>query len=446
MNGSLVIDVSHINHIDVSEDLTTATIGAGANLGQIYTTLSAYGKTFLGGICPSVALGGYLGAGGYNLQQRQHGLAIDQIVSFKIATASGELLTVSPTQHPELWWAARGGGTFGIIVETTVKILTLPRSAMVKIDFDDKATRFDVTKIYQDWSPKQVPEFTSQLNVYSNRTQLIGWYLGGTEEQLQNIMDESGLLDIHNANVSISGNCSTENSRMFWLSKENSCIPDDEAYENFLQSYNTPAIDLVPIEPAYRIDQTPALPSEPAAKLWPRFGVITKTYFLLKNQPMSDAALQEFVDRSGALDDEVRFWGEFTSFNISAPPTTGSFPWQEEASILGRIEVASPENPEQYAQNRKWMEGFDNFYRAQVGLVLPPSLLPSYILMINVWTTGMRLIWATQMPTSTSTRSLHTTAAVSVDLLKPKSSTIRRIFSEIPFRFLRLFRREFHAS
>lgn len=374
MNGSLVIDVSHINYVDVSEDLTTATIGAGANLGHIYTTLSVYGKTFLGGICPSVALGGYIGTGGYNLQQRQLGLAVDQILSFKLLTASGELLTVAPTQHPELWWAARGGGTFGIVVETTVKILTLPRSAMVKIQFPDKATRYEVTKAYQDWSPRQVPEFTSQLNLYSSRASFIGWYLGGTVEQLKNIMDESGLLDVPNANISISGDCSTENSRMFWLSDENSCIPDDEAYENFLQSYNTPPIDLEPIEPAFRFDDVPALPSAPAAQFWPRFGVISKTYFQQKSQPVSDAALQEFIDRSGALDDEVGFWGEFTSFNISAPPTTGSFPWQEEASILGRIEVATGENPEQYSQNREWMASFDTFYRAQTGLARP--LLP----------------------------------------------------------------------
>lgn len=375
LNGSLVIDVSHINYVDVSEDLKTAVIGAGANLGHIYTKLGVYGKTFLGGICPSVALGGYVGTGGYNLQQRQLGLAADQILSFKVVTANGELLTVSPTQHPDLFWAARGGGTFGVLVETTVNILTLPRSAMVKIQFPEKATRYDVTKVYQDWSPRQVPAFTSQLNVYSNRTQFIGWYLGGTEEQLRNMMDESGLLDIPNANVSISGNCSTENSRMFWLSSEASCIPDDEAYANFLRSYNTPPIDLVPIEPAFRLNETSALTSAPAAELWARFGVVSKTYIHQKNQPLSDAALREFIDRSGALNDEVGFWGEFTSFNISAPPTTGSFSWQEEAWILGRIEVASGENPEQYARNRQWMDNFDTFYRAQVGSALPFSLL-----------------------------------------------------------------------
>lgn len=151
LNGSLVIDVSHIDYIEPSEDLTAATIGAGANLGQTYTTLSTYGRTFLGGICPSVAIGGYLGAGGYNLQQRQLGLAVDQIVSFKVVVASGELLIVSPTEHLDLWWVVSGGGTFGIIVETTVKILTLPRSAMVAAFCPNKTTRYDVTKAYLDW-------------------------------------------------------------------------------------------------------------------------------------------------------------------------------------------------------------------------------------------------------------------------------------------------------
>lgn len=367
LNGSLVIDVSHINDITVSKDLQTAVIGAGANLGQIYTTLSTYGKTFLGGICPSVAIGGYLGAGGYNLQQRQLGLAVDQIVSFKVVVASGDLLTVSPTQHPDLWWAARGGGTFGIIVETTVKILTIPRSAMVAAFYPNKTTRYDVVKTYLDWAPKQVPEFTSQLNVYNNRTHLIGWYLGGTTEQLQQIMEESGLLDIPDAKVSITGDCSTENSRMFWLAPQTTCTNDEEAYDAFLTAYNTVPIHLTPIEPQFRLENVPALPSEPTAHLWPRFGVISKTYFTLKSKPLSDAALAEFIDQTGALADEVGFWGEWTSFNISAPPTTSAFPWQEDASTLMRMEVASGHDSQTYVQNRGWMNSFDKFFRPEVG-------------------------------------------------------------------------------
>jgi FAD binding domain/Berberine and berberine like len=370
LNGSLVIDVSSINYVHVSEDLATATIGAGTNLGEIYTKLSTYGKTFLGGICPTVALGGYLGAGGYNLQQRQLGLAVDQIVSFKAVTARGELINVSPTENPDLWWAARGGGTYAIVAEATVKILTLPRSAMVAGFFNDKSTRYDVVKKYLDWAPKQPAEFTSQLNVYSNRTHLIGWHLGGGTEQLQNLMADSGLFDVPGANISITGNCSTENSRMFWMDPHTTCTDDDQAYESFLQAYNTKPIHLAPIEPQFRVEDQAALPSEPTAKLWPRFPVISKTYFTLKSSPLSDDVLAAFVERTGGLEDDFAFWGEWTSFNISNPTTTGSFPWLEESTTLMRMEVAAGQDSETFAKNREWMLDFDRFFRPQAGWVM----------------------------------------------------------------------------
>ncbi|KIX08902.1 uncharacterized protein Z518_03559 [Rhinocladiella mackenziei CBS 650.93] len=369
LNGSLVIDVSSINYVNIDDDLKTATIGGGTNLGQIYTELSVVNKTFLGGICPTVALGGYLGAGGYNLQQRQHGLAVDQVLSFKIVMANGDLLNVSPTSHPDLWFAARGGGTYGIVVEATVKIITLPRSAMVVGFFNNKTTRYEVVRKFLDWAPKQPSEFTSQLNVYSNRSHFIGWYLGGTKQELQAIMDKSGLFDVPGANISIAGNCSTENSRMYWMDPTTTCIDDDDAYKAFLMVYNTEPIHLVPIKPQLRIEEELALPSAPPAALWPRFGVISKTYFTLKNKPLSNDTLKEFIQRTEDLPEEAGFWGEWTSFGIPKPNanTTGSFPWLEDASILMRMEVSSGKDKKTYEANREWLLDFEKFFRPKVG-------------------------------------------------------------------------------
>lgn len=367
LNGSLVIDVSSINYVRVSSDLTNATIGAGTNLGQIYTELSVVNKTFLGGICPTVALGGYLGAGGYNLQQRQLGLAIDQVLSFKAILASGELVTVSPTSHPDLWWAARGGGQYALILEATVKILTMPRSAMVVGFFNNKTTRYEVARKYLDWAPNQPSQFTSQLNVYSNRTHLIGWHLGGTTAQLRKIINESGLFDVPGANISIAGDCSTENSRMYWLDPSTTCTDDETAYQAFLAAYNTQTINLEPIEPALRIEEETALPSEPAAAPWPRFGVISKTYFTLKNRPLTNATLGEFIDRSGKLSPDAGFWGEWTSFGIPNPTTTGSFPWLKEASTLMRMEISAGKDTNTFNENRRWLLDFESFFRPRVG-------------------------------------------------------------------------------
>ncbi|PGH19878.1 hypothetical protein AJ80_03797 [Polytolypa hystricis UAMH7299] len=361
LNDTLVIDVAHIDDVTLSTDLQTATVGAGASLGKIYTLLSQQGKALVGGICPTVGIGGYLGTGGYSLQVRKLGMAVDHMVSFRIITADGNFLTVSPTSHPDLWWAARGGGQFGIIVDAVFHTYTLPRSSMVTIHFPDPTTRFLATKTWHNWAPRQVGEFTSQFNLYSDRSQFIGWYLGGTQAQLQAILDESGLLDIPGAEVYIDGDCSTENSRMFWIDGTNECTQDGPAYTNFLESYNTPPIHLVPIQPELRFEDDPPVPTGPLADLWHRYDVTSKTYFVLKSNPLSEATLEEFVDRSGALPAEAGFWAEITSFNITAPPTTGSFPWQDDAYVLQRVQVAGGE------ANKAWLNDFDDFYRPEVG-------------------------------------------------------------------------------
>lgn len=64
LNNSLVVDVTHINSVSVSQDLKSATVGGGIRLGALYTALNSYGLTFHGGICPTVGLGGYVGVGG----------------------------------------------------------------------------------------------------------------------------------------------------------------------------------------------------------------------------------------------------------------------------------------------------------------------------------------------------------------------------------------------
>src|SRR6202000_1950155 len=117
-------------------------------------------------ICPTVALGGYLGVGGYSLQHRDFGIAVDQVLSFKAILASGELVTVSPNSFPDLWFAARGGGQYATIVEATVKILTLPRSAMVVGFFNNTQTRYEVARKWLDLAPTSPQEPTTQLNVY----------------------------------------------------------------------------------------------------------------------------------------------------------------------------------------------------------------------------------------------------------------------------------------
>lgn len=50
------------------------------------------------------------------------GFGVDNIISLRVATASGTILTVSKTSYPDLFWALRGAGpNFGVVISATVK-------------------------------------------------------------------------------------------------------------------------------------------------------------------------------------------------------------------------------------------------------------------------------------------------------------------------------------
>ena len=368
MNGTLVVDISHINHVNISEDLSTATIAAGAKLGQIYEILDQTGHTMIAGICPTVALGGYLGVGGYNMQMRVEGMAVDHIQSIKTVLANGSTVTASASENPDLFWASRGGGTYGFIVEATIETAVLPRSAMLWMNFTGP-TRTEATQKYLDWGSHQDPHFNSQLNLYGGYAGVLGWYLGKTVEELTAIVKKSGLLDVPGVNYTITGNCSTENSRNYWLYTQTTCTDDATAHEAFNTWYNVVPDDFAPVPGAvaqYSFDDVPVLPNQTKATPWTRVSIINKTYFVTKSKPLGHETIEYIVEKSGALPAELSFWTEMTIFNISVPATS-AFPWQEEAQYLFRFEVARSTNATLQAIGQKFMDDLDAYLIPRLG-------------------------------------------------------------------------------
>jgi FAD/FMN-containing dehydrogenase len=116
----LVIDVSGLNSITVGNG--TATIGPGAELVDITNTLAPAGLTIPGGYCPTVAVGGFLQGGGLGLLTRSIGVASDTVTSAQVVLANGSVVTASPGENSDLFWALRGGGggNFGVVTSYTL--------------------------------------------------------------------------------------------------------------------------------------------------------------------------------------------------------------------------------------------------------------------------------------------------------------------------------------
>jgi FAD/FMN-containing dehydrogenase len=162
----VVVDVTRMSGIAVDHGTGTASIGAGARLIDVVQGLFAEGVAIPAGSCPTVGIAGLTLGGGHGFSGRAWGLTCDNLVSLAIVTASGQLLSASATQHPDLFWACRGGGAGQLGIVTGLKFATRAASDVVTYRatwaWSDAAT---VVAAWEGWAPTAPDELFSMCDL-----------------------------------------------------------------------------------------------------------------------------------------------------------------------------------------------------------------------------------------------------------------------------------------
>jgi FAD/FMN-containing dehydrogenase len=150
-DDGIVIDLSAMRAVWVDRGGRTALVQGGALWGDVDQETQAHGLASTGGIIGHTGVAGLTLGGGIGFLMRKHGLVIDNLLAAEVVTAEGSVVQASTDEHPDLFWALRGGGgNFGVVTSFRFALHPLGPVVLAGPVFWAADDTTDVLRLYRD--------------------------------------------------------------------------------------------------------------------------------------------------------------------------------------------------------------------------------------------------------------------------------------------------------
>ena len=148
----IVIDLSAMRAVSVDPAGRTAWVQGGALWGDVDRETQLHGLATTGGIVSHTGVAGVTLGGGIGHLMRKHGLVVDNLVAADLVTADGDIVRASADEHPDLFWALRGGGgNFGVVTSFRFALHPLGPTVMAGPVFWAADGTAEVLRFYRDF-------------------------------------------------------------------------------------------------------------------------------------------------------------------------------------------------------------------------------------------------------------------------------------------------------
>lgn len=165
VTDGMLVTTSRLDELSIDSATGVATIGAGARWGAVVAAAAELGLAPVTGSSTNVGVVGYLLGGGLGPLARSHGFSSDWLRGATVVLASGEVVHASATEHPDLFWALRGGkGGFGLVTSVELQLAPVPSLYAGALVFAEEHIE-TVLRGWLDWTRSAPDDVTTSMAV-----------------------------------------------------------------------------------------------------------------------------------------------------------------------------------------------------------------------------------------------------------------------------------------
>lgn len=155
---SILVKTDLMRGVEIDPQARVARVEAGALWMDVTAPAAEHGLAALAGSSPDVGVVGYTLGGGLSWLSRRYGLATNTVLAIELVTADGEHVRADHDNHPDLFWALRGGGgSFGVVTAVELELFEVERVFAGAMFWPQERAR-EVLQAWREWTEFDLPD------------------------------------------------------------------------------------------------------------------------------------------------------------------------------------------------------------------------------------------------------------------------------------------------